>query len=125
GDPLVLAQDPRLPRRTAPLGRVAGFERRDLGAVRDLPGGHAASDAVLAGGAADAVLPQDAGDAAADEGAAEAVQERPREADHRDAQTAEGRGLQPGPGLPAHVHPDPGVPRAVSRTALVQPDGDA
>ena len=95
-----------------------------LGAVGDVPGLHAARYPVQAVRPADPHDAADAGAAAADQGAAEEVRQGPAAHGAGDAEAAEGTRLQPDPGLPADAGADPGVPRAVPRAAVVQPDPD-
>ena len=93
-----------------------------VGAVGDVPGVHPARDPVQAVRPADPHHAPDAGAAATDQGAAEEVRQGPPADGAGDAEAAEGARVQPDPGLPADAGADPGVPRAVSRAAVLQPD---
>ena len=93
-----------------------------VGLVGDVPRVHPARDPVQAVRASDPYDPADAGAAAADQGAAEEVRQGPPADGARDAEAAARTRVQPDPGLPSDAGADPGVPRAVPRAAVVQPD---
>ncbi len=95
-----------------------------LGAVGDVPGVHPARDPVQAVRPADPHHAADAGAAATDQGAAEEVRQGPPADGAGDAEAAEGARVQPDPRLPADAGAGAGVPRAVPRADVVQPDAD-
>ena len=103
---------------------LGAVELLRLGAVGDVPGVHLARDPLQAVRQADPHHAADAGVAAADQGAAEEVRQGPPADGAGDAEAPARARLQPDPRLSADAGPAAGVPRALSRADVVQPDPD-
>ena len=95
-----------------------------MGAVGDVPRLHPARPAVQAVRPTDSHHPSDAGIATPDQSLAEEVRQGPPTDGAGDAETSARTRLQPDPWLPADARANPGVPGAVPRPDVFQPDSD-